>query len=176
MSVRKINIHIDPFDTSSIEDAIRQIDTYEKELKEKMDKAVQETAQESVNLYNSKVASIWGNDDLNQTASETGAVLEKLDDAKYSVVAEGKALFLEFGTGINNADNQTARADLRNSPKVVPHGEYGHKFGRNPNGWVYQPVSGEYRHTKGFNAQAPLYETKKETKDILTKKMGGMFK
>lgn len=170
-----MTINIDILDKSSIENAVKQIEAYEKELKEKTQKVVQEVAQESVNNYNARVASISGNDDLNQTASDTGASLGKISDTEYSVNAEGQALFLEFGTGITNADNPTARAELKSSTNVVQHGEYGNKNALNPNGWVYK-VGDEYKLTKGFNAQAPLYETKKETKELLKKKVEDIFK
>lgn len=165
-------ISVDIFNASSIDNAVQQIDNFKKEILKLTTETLQETAEESAKLYNLKVASSMSA--TQGDASNTSAISKKVDDTTYQVYASGTGtLFLEFGTGITKADSPSARADLASSGNLVNHGEYGKKQGANPEGW-YDPY--HKKHTKGFDAQTPMYSTKKETVEIFKAKAKEKFK
>lgn len=82
-----------------------------------------------------------------------------------SVVAEGKSLlFIEYGTGINNAEHTIP---------TYHHGTYGKGNGANEKGWVYRGYEGNNGYpfgkgkvfTKGEPANECMYQTSLEMQD-----------
>ena len=71
---------------------------------------------------------------------DTGEVVSmqfERDKLKLRVVAKGySVLFIEFGTGVLNADSNEARRELTGDP-LVGHGEYGLGLADNPFGWWF---------------------------------------
>lgn len=93
--------------------------------------------------------------------------------AEAEVIADGEAaLFIEFGTGVNNrttAAERKERAEV--SPGMLAHGEYGQQKGSNPKGWAYygtpgnspnarwvaERSKGDVIRTTGDTAASPMY-------------------
>lgn len=85
------------------------------------------------------------------------------------IVAGGKAVWLEFGTGVY----APGQVDYPKAVEgIVPHGTYGKGHGSNPNGWWYPDPNGtleledeetgekkRYSHTMGIPANMFMYNT-----------------
>lgn len=57
---------------------------------------------------------------------------------RVAIVAGGTAtMFIEFGTGIKQADSPEARAELKTADGLVGHGQYGMGRGSGQKGWAY---------------------------------------
>lgn len=165
-------INLDLFDTDSIDNAIKQIEEFQKEIDTKASETVKDVAEQSCLNYKAKISGLSGIVTDNN-ANGTHVNCTKVDDKTYSVNATGQALFVEFGTGITKADSQLARADISINGALVAHGEYGKKKASNPDGW-YDPY--HKRWTKGFGAKTPLYTTKKEAKALIQEKLKEKFR
>lgn len=144
------------------------LDDYEKWLLEKTDEFVKECAERSAaqagNLF--EQAYYAGENDVETGFDITG-------DKEAQVYATGDAaLFIEFGTGVNNrttAAERKERAEV--SPGMLAHGEYGQQKGSNPKGWAYygspgnspnarwvaERSKGDVIRTTGDTAASPMY-------------------
>lgn len=116
-----------------------------------------------------------------EPGSKTGTV---------EIVAEGEAvLFIEFGTGVMNADSGEARRELV-SGDVVRHGEYGLGLANDPFGWWYtgdmpsNPPTGTTKaygkshtiHTYGQAAFPAMYMTRRDLIDNIESIAREVFK
>lgn len=144
------------------------LDDYEKWLLAKTDEFVKECAERSAaqagNLF--EQAYYAGENDVQTGFDITG-------DKEAQVYATGDAaLFIEFGTGVNNrttAAERKERAEV--SPGMLAHGEYGQQKGSNPKGWAYygtpgnspnarwvaERSKGDVIRTTGDTAASPMY-------------------
>lgn len=144
------------------------LDDYEKWLLAKTDEFVKECAERSAaqagNLF--EQAYYAGENDVQTGFDITG-------DKEAQVYATGEAaLFIEFGTGVNNrttAAERKERAEV--SPGMLAHGEYGQQKGSNPKGWAYygtpgnspnarwvaERSKGDVIRTTGDTAASPMY-------------------
>lgn len=115
---------------------------------------------------------------------DTGEVVQmqfERDKLKLRIVATGRSiLFIEFGTGVLNADSNEARREL-NGDHLVGHGEYGYGLADNPFGWWYigdmpsNPPTGTTRaynrkntiHTLGQAGNPFMYNARKKMIDSI---------
>jgi len=118
--------------------------------------------------YNFSVAEYDGDNDVIVTS-------EKVNEHSCDIVASGMAtLFIEFGTGVYNADDHPERG----VDGIVGHGEYGDGSGGSPWGWsyygnpgtngtiVHKNSPGSHKvHTYGNIANMSLYNAKLDTED-----------
>lgn len=74
------------------------------------------------------------------------------------ILVGGKAVWIEFGTGVYAPGQVTYPKEYRDDG-IVGHGEWGEKHGADPNGWYYKNEFGEWRHTYGIPANMFMYNT-----------------
>lgn len=156
-------ISINLFDSSSIEKAIKDIEKYENDIKDKTDSFVQRLVDIGIDVITTKMSSAYvdGPLDVNVNVIKNGL-------GSITISVEGKTvLFIEFGTGINKSDSPEARANLIEG-NVLKHGEYGLKKGANPKGWYYK-YNNFTRKTYGIDALTPVYSSKKEMEQQVVK-------
>lgn len=162
MKTVKLNLN-----SKSIDEAIKEVENFQKCLEEKTKLFVSELAKEGLQVASVKFqyANYDGTNDVHCEIREEG-------DNKVAIVALGNAvLFIEFGTGVKYPDDHPEK-----SPDLVGRGEYGRGLGANPKGWFYtgEPgTNGEHAknhyktsyHTYGNPANMCMYATVQELKD-----------
>lgn len=159
---------------SGLEEAIQHFEEFEKTLNEKCDLISRKLAEIGLHVASIRYAEApyAGTKDVEISIDDSG------EKGIIKVRASGKAtLFIEFGTGILNAEAYEAREHIKNAQDLVMHGQYGNKQGDNPLGWVYegtfpsQPPAGTFPigtkkkpkvFTLGEQAHPFMYEGRKE--------------
>ena len=132
-----MNIVINPFDSKSIANAIKQVEQYEKDLKLKEQEFVKRLAKIGVEVarIGFSLADYDGDNDVTVTMNQQGT--------QATVVASGKTVgFIEFGTGVRYPE-WSGSDETGYTPPA--HGTYGKGQGKNPKGWWY----GHHQHTYG---------------------------
>ena len=135
-----MKIKINPFDKSSIDNAIKQIQEYKKDFLAKEKIFVKRLAEIGVSVATTgfALADYDGNKDVTVRLEWNGN--------KAVVIAEGETVgFIEFGTGIKNPEWDSSGMSYT-PPK---HGTYGKKHGARPHGWYFKPGEGAVQHTFG---------------------------
>ena len=144
----------------NIDDAIRQLEEYEKKVQKKIEAFLKRLLDEGVEIAEAKIVSL--------SAVESGELLGSIKPVQMDgnrgivLVDNAHAVFVEFGTGVakNGAD--------RSHPKsgelgLSPIGTYGKKKGANPDGWwYYDEKQGRKRWTKGMPSRPFMYETARD--------------
>ena len=130
-----MKIEIDPFDISSIDKAIKEVEKIQKNLEEGCERLVELLAQDGIKKAQA-------NFDAAVYAGEKGDIeyktkITKLSNGGYKAIVsvEGDTVgFIEFGTGI-----RFPMGDTSNYMDDIPaHGTYGDKRGADPKGWWYK--------------------------------------
>lgn len=165
------SVNIDIFDSSSIENAIEELEQLKKEVEEGTTNTIKDLTQLGVRMIAENFAS------AQYSGSKDISVDAKVHKKTSTIEASGKpVLFIEFGTGITNPDSPEARAELT-SGQPCGHGEYGLGKGSNPQGWSYYSEERQrFYHTKGNPAQIPVYRAKKELVNQLEESAERSFK
>ena len=135
-----MKIKINPFDKSSINNAIKQVEQYKRDFLEKEKLFVKKLAEIGVSVASTgfAVADYDGIKDVTVRLEWNGN--------KATVIAEGETVgFIEFGTGIRNPEWDNSGMEYT-PPK---HGTYGKGHGAWPNGWYFSPGEGAVQHTFG---------------------------
>lgn len=159
---------------SGLTEAIRAVEDLEETMSEKCEQIAMMLAEIGVQVASAhyESAPYAGTKDVEISIDDSG------DKGTVIVHAGGTAtLFIEFGTGVFNADAYDARSELKSSAEVVGHGEYGQKRAESPFGWIYygdfpaQPPAGTSPvrshgskpavHTYGEQAHPFMYEGRK---------------
>lgn len=155
----------------NIDEAIRQIEEYEKSLNEKCRKLVQRLVDEGVLVAKAKLISLG--------AFESGELVSSMQGFMYKegnkglIIADCKhAAFVEFGTGVVGSNKP--HPDIPEDMPVTwiydsnEHGE---------DGWYYyDEQQGRYRFTKGMPSRPFMYETAADLRDKLTEYAKEVFK
>lgn len=137
----------------------KKVRDYRKSLPEKCEEFAYRLAEEGVAIAQLKILSfdaVMSGDLLNSMNLEAGDIYS--DGAKYYIYTDCEwAQFVEFGTGIEGAENPHPdtgivgwKYDIKN------HGE---------EGWYYYK-DGKWHWTKGMPSRPFMYETGKELKDM----------
>ena len=153
-----MKITVNPFDSKSIDAAIKMINRYEKELAVKEKEFVQRLKELGVSVARTGFATA-DYDGVNDVL-----VTSVQNDGRAAVIAYGETVgFIEFGTGVTNPE----WVDSNNQsgvPYIPPaHGTYGKGFGQNPHGWYFTQSDGaKARHTYG-NQPAEAMLTARDT-------------
>lgn len=136
-----MKISINPYDTKSINDAIKQLKQYEKDFKVKEEKFVKRLAEIGVAVARSgfSMADYDGINDVVVTIEHRGVYA--------AVIASGETVgFIEFGTGIKFPEWD--KSGMAYTPPK--HGTFGKGQGKNPHGWYFKTSEGaKARHTYG---------------------------
>lgn len=146
---------------TSIDNAIKTLDAFKKDLREKEDKLMRALGEIGV-----KEASVRFTTAM---YDGTNDVSVKLDTTKngYAIIAEGKAVaFIEFGAGVYH---NTGEPYPNPRPTgIVGIGEYGKGYGKRK-AWGYRDDTGELVITRGNPAAMPMWYASEEMKNSITK-------
>lgn len=153
-----MKIKINPFDTKSIEAAIKQLEQYKRDFRVKEELFVKRLAEIGVSVARTgfATADYDGENDVQVTWTQNGT--------KATVTAFGETVgFIEFGTGVKFPEWDSSGMEYT-PPK---HGTYGKGQGKNPHGWYYSPGEGAKAHTYG-NQPA---EAMKTARDVMIERI-----
>lgn len=128
-----MTIKINPYDKTSIENAIKAVENYKKDFTQKLNMFVRRLAEVGVDVAEVVFANAEydGNNDVVVTMTHSGG--------RAAVIAYGETVgFIEFGTGINNPEWNDNGMDF--TPPA--HGTYGKGHGAWPKGWFFNPSDG----------------------------------
>lgn len=152
----------------SIDQAIKELNSYKEWLLKKTKDFLVALAAEGVEIASAKFANAVydGTNDVSCSVEEKG-------ENKVAVVAVGGAtLFIEFGTGVKYPDNHPEAGE-----HGMVRGEYGYKLGRLEKGWRYSGdpgtngeviTEGKHAgevHTYGNPANMSMYQTIRELEE-----------
>lgn len=147
------DFHIDLSDPDWYEDAVNAVNSYRSEIESKCTKVMGRMKDEGVRIAEDGYATA-----LYTGTNDAAVYINTIDDYTFTLLAEGTSvLFIEFGTGILNADDPAARGDLIVNSGIVGHGEYGKGRGANPDGWKYRGARGTAPDT--YHLGGNLYTT-----------------
>lgn len=151
----------------SIDEAIRQIEEYEKSLEEKCRRLIQRLTDEGVLIAKAKIVSMGAFEDGELEASMRGLMYK--EGNKGFIIADCKhAAFVEFGTGVIGKGKQHPDIPV---PWTYDYNEHGE------DGWYYYDEDqGRYRFTKGMPSRPFMYETAEELRKKLTEYAREVFK
>lgn len=118
-----------PLIADGIDEAIAELERYEKSLKQKATQIVQRLAERGM-----ETARLRFSNAQYDGSNDVSVSMENRGEMTRAVIAVGATtLFIEFGTGVRYPDDH---------PEAAKHGMvrggYGHHLGRNPNGWRYK--------------------------------------
>ena len=174
-----MKISIDLFDLDSIDDAIKKVDSYAKDLERK--------AQELCQRLGATGYQIALDGFFNAIYDGTNDVsVEWLsEDNKIVIRASGYAvMFIEFGTGVTHQTYHPKRGELG----IGNVGTYGHGLGKLKGGWRYPAENGAgtkgkpdakhpgYIHTYGNPANMPMYNASRDIRSEYLKVVREVFK
>ena len=166
-----MKITLDAFSASSIDEAIRQLETYSKTL----DGKAQELAEKLANLgYETAYQIMAGHVYSGETISNL--IVQEVDANHYTLLAGSVALlFFEFGAGVRGAGHPKA-AEMGMGPGTYP----GQKHALDPNGWwfptddanliIRTDKNGQgWGHSRGNPPYMPFYNASQQIRaDLLT--------
>lgn len=152
---------------ASINAAINELETYKRQLNHKLFQLVSRLADIGVESIESTMMSIAPADRGEYTAM-------KSPDGSYAfkITLKGdQVLFVEFSSGITFGTNSFPT--LPNNPSYGADygmGTYPSEKGHwdDPLGWYYKGTWGEWEHTYGVRAYAPMYHADMEMRNRLT--------
>lgn len=149
-----MKIVINPLDTKSISEAIKQLKQYQKDFQAKEELFVKRLAELGVSVATTgfALADYDGTNDVQVTMTQSGTSAQ--------VIAYGQTVgFIEFGTGVRNPEWDNSGMEYT-PPK---HGTYGKGMGARPSGWFFKEYEGGVaRHTYG-NHPAEAMRTARDT-------------
>lgn len=154
-----MKIVINPYDTKSINAAIKQIEQHKKDFLVKEQEFVRRLAEIGVSVASAgfATADYDGVNDVTVTLEHRGN--------KAAVVASGETVgFIEFGTGIKYPEWDNSGMEYT-PPK---HGTYGKGQGANPHGWYFSLSPGAKAiHTYGN----PPAEAMRTARDVMVERV-----
>ena len=164
---KKIKIQLSE---SSINDAIKQIEEYKRDLESKVQTFVTRLTEQGLSVTNTIIQAI-----PDETARDIYADVTPIQGSgnvyRATVYVSGtQVLFIEFSAGIMFGTNQFG---------VMPNNpSYGSGYGMgtypgkghwdDPRGWWFKDDSDEWVHTYGTKAHAPMYHADQEMRLVLT--------
>ena len=136
-----MKITINPFDTKSVADAIKQLEQYKRDFLAKEELFVKRLAEIGVSVASTgfATADYDGVNDVVVTFEQQGN--------RATVVASGETVgFIEFGTGVKFPEWDNSGTEYT-PPR---HGTYGKGMGARPKGWYFKQSEGAAaQHTYG---------------------------
>lgn len=151
-----MNIRIDAFDESSVDNAIKRLKDYQK----KLDKRVDEIASRLAAMGATKVSLGFARSVYNGP-KDVDVTVENRGNGQYAIVASGETVLLaEFGAGARYGYGHPEANTFGMGPGTYPEGK-GHW--NDPNGW-WIPKSAGGGHTYGNPPNMPMYNTEQELK------------
>ena len=167
-------ITIDPYDSKSIDNAIKQLEKYKTYIQTKEQELLTRLAEIGVDTASVLFDNAWydGTNDVTVSKSD---ITTTLKENTITISAKGQAVaFIEFGTGVTYGYGY-----MGTKPSGIKDiGQYGHGLGKLKNGWRYPTENGlgtngvydtkhkGYIHTYG---NPPAMAMWKSTQDIQAK-------
>lgn len=153
--------------SSSIQNAIKELESYRDSLDAKTDKLLKELAYIGV-----KEASIRFTTAMYDGVNDSSVTLEAVKDG-YCIKAEGKAVaFIEFGAGVYHNPGEPYPNPRPSG--IVGIGEYGKGYGKRQ-AWGYRDESGELVVTHGNPAAMPMWYASEEMRNAILQKFKEVF-
>lgn len=171
-----MKIEVDVFSPSSIDAAIKKLEDYGKNMKQKCNALAKRlTEMGAINASLEFARAIYDG------APDFDIEVKQIGEGKYSVIASGEtALFMEFGTGVYHPDTHPKAAEMG-----MIRGEYGKGHGKQltwgyygdpgTNGWTDSKRPG-VTLTHGNPANMPMYNTAQELKREIRRVAEEVFK
>lgn len=154
-----MKIVINPYDSKSIDRAIKQLEQYKKDFLAKEELFVKRLAEIGVSVASAgfAMADYDGVNDVVVTLEHRGN--------SAVVIASGETVgFIEFGTGVKFPEWDNSGMEYI-PPK---HGTYGKGKGANPKGWYFKQSEGaKARHTYGN----PPAEAMRTARDVMVERV-----
>lgn len=157
-----MKITVDPFDVSSINNAIRQLSDYEKSLSKKSEELCERLADMGAMYAEWYFSGVMYAGDIDYKVT-----VDRVSESVYRIKAGGETvLFMEFGAGVRHGYGHPLAEQFGMGP-----GTYNPSSNNwsNPNGWwFYQGSSRQSIHTYGNAPGMPMYNAAKDLrKEIL---------
>lgn len=143
---------------SGIDGLIKQLQDYERDLKDRNKLFVERLAEVGIPVIDSKIAEAQGDSD--KTHSTEISVVSSGDTTQATLTLSGRdVLFIEFPTGIyyNNAVHHPKAAEFGYGV-----GTYGKGQGLTPGYWWYKGDDGKYHFSRGTECTMPMYSASLE--------------
>lgn len=163
-----MKITIDALDPKSVDNAIKKLETYSRDLNRKAKELCERLADMGA-LYaewNFSGVLYAGDVDYHITVVEA-------EDGKYVIKANGESvLFMEFGAGIRHGYGHPQASEFGMGPGTYPNGK-GHWD--DPKGWWFGE-RGNWTHTYGNAPGMPMYNAAKDLRSEILKEAQEVFK
>lgn len=154
---RIIKCHLN---SASIQNAIKELQSYQNSLRSKNELFVQRLAELGIPVIEENIAVAQGDSDKNHN---TYIKINTFGDyAQATLVCEGSGiLFIEFGAGISYNTPAGTSPHPKGEEFGYTIGSYGQGKGKNES-WVYVADSGEWVRSYGTEATMPVYKASVE--------------
>lgn len=154
-----MKILIDPFDSNSIKNAIKQLRQYKSDFLAKEEIFIKRLAEIGVSVARTgfALAHYDGVNDVQVVMAQSGSMA--------TVIAFGEAVgFIEFGTGVKYPEWDSTGMEYT----PPEHGSYGKGQGTRPKGWYFSQHTGaKAQHTYGN----PPAEAMKTARDVMVERV-----
>lgn len=146
----------------NIDDAIRQIEEYEKKVQQNIKDFLSKLLEAGVDIARAKIMEL-GAIDSGELQNSLAFTLYKEGNKGILFTDCQHACFVEFGTGVKNNGSVGSSPHPKGGELGMTIGTYGKGYGANPDGWYYYDTEqGRVRFTKGMPSRPFMYETAKE--------------
>ena len=149
----------------SLDEAIRKVEQYSKDFKDKTARFTDEVASR---VKTSAVDKLAGHIETAETIQSV-KVQHRFGSYTARVLAGGAAIWLEFGTGVvaNSVGVGAFPHPKAAELGMMGIGTYGEGHGADPDGWWYYDETGRRRHTYGIPATMFMYHSAMEVRDMI---------
>lgn len=163
-----MKIQIDVFDSKSIDDAIRQLEEYEKDLNRKAQMLCERLADMGAMYAEWNFSGVlYASDSIDYQIT-----VERTENDKYVIKANGQSvLFMEFGAGIKHGYGHPQADEFGMGPGTYP----GKGHWDDPNGWWFGE-KGHRTHTYGNAPGMPMYNAAKDLRSEIQQVAQEVFK
>ena len=166
-------IKIDLFDGKSLDNAIKQIQEYQRTLNDKCEMFVRRLAEVGIPIIDQNIDSAAGDSDKGHNTYIKINSFGSYSQAQ--LIVEGKdLLFIEFGAGVHYNGNLGGSSHPKGKEMGYTIGSYGKGQGKN-DFWFYYADSGEAVMSHGTQATMPVYKAGVEIRRQILKIAREMF-
>ena len=154
--MQRKQIKINLFDGVSINDAIKQIQEYQRTLNDKCEMFVRRLAEVGIPIIDQNIDSAAGDSDKGHNTYIKINSFGSYSQAQ--LIVEGKdLLFIEFGAGVHYNGNLGGSPHPKGEEMGYTIGSYGKGQGKN-DFWFYYADSGEVVMSHGTQSTMPVYK------------------
>lgn len=162
-----MNIKINVLDLKSIDNAITQIEEYEKSLDQKARELCEQLADMGAMYAEWNFGGVMYAGDIDYSVS-----VERGEGNTYRILAGGTTvLLLEFGAGIHYGGGHPLEGEFGMGPGTYP----GQKHAFDPKGWWFRQGDTKV-HTYGNPAGMPMYNAAKDLREEILQVAREVFK